>query len=168
MLVIILRCWADDQSEACFASLSAASLPQKMGSEAIWWPRQWMMPTSVGILAAVKSWSTSGVLVVGEPLIDRSPCSFQMAACECMMWKVYLESVYMFALLLAARVRALLSAISFAFWEEVPKGRGWDNYIIQLCFFLWCWRGTAINIPSKVRVISRSWGNVGEVGHQVF
>ena len=88
-----------------------------------------MMPTSVGILAAVKSWSTSGVLVVGEPLIDRSPCSFQMAACECMMWKVYLESVYMFALLLAARVRALLSAISFAFWEEVPKGRGWDSVI---------------------------------------
>ena len=46
------------------------------------------------------------------------------------MWKVFfLESVYMFALLLAARVRALLSAISFAFWEEVPKGRGWDSVI---------------------------------------
>ena len=66
---------------------------------------------------------------MGEPFVDRSPRSFQGAACECMMWKVYLESVCMFALLLAARVRALLSAISFAFWEEVPKGRGWDSVI---------------------------------------
>ena len=88
-----------------------------------------MIPTSVGVLAAVKSRSTSGALVVGEPLIDRSPCSFQMAACECMMWKVYLESVYMFALLLAVRIRALVSAISSAFREGVPQGRGWDSII---------------------------------------
>ena len=81
-----------------------------------------MMPTSVGILAAVKSWSTSGVLVVGEPLIDRSPCSFQMAACECMMWKVYLESVYMFDLLLAVRVRALVNAVSSAFGKRFLRG----------------------------------------------
>ena len=87
------------------------------------------MPTSVGMLAAFKSWSISGVLVMGQPLVDRSPCSFQMAACECMMWKVYLESVYMFALLLAARVRPLVSTISSAFWEEVPEGRGWDSII---------------------------------------
>ena len=53
-----------------------------------------MMPTSVDMLAAFKSWSISGVLVVGEPLVDRSPHSFQMAACECMMWKAYLVSVY--------------------------------------------------------------------------
>ena len=52
-----------------------------------------------------------------------------MAAFECMMWKVYLESVYMFAILLAERVRALVSAISSAFWEEVPKGRDWDSVI---------------------------------------
>ena len=88
-----------------------------------------MMPTSVGMLAAFKSWSISGALVTGEPLVDRDPCSFQMAACECMMWKVYLESVYMFALLLAARVRPLVSTISSAFWEEVPEGRGWDSII---------------------------------------
>ena len=88
-----------------------------------------MMPTSIGILAAFKSWSISEVLVMREPLVDRSPHSFQMAACECMMWKVYLESVYMFAFLLAARVRALVSAISSAFWEEVPEGRGWDSII---------------------------------------
>ena len=88
-----------------------------------------MMPTSVGMLAAFKSWSISGVLVMGEPLVDRSPCSFQMAACECMMWKVCLESVYIFALLLAVRVRALVSAISSAFWEEVPEGRGRDSII---------------------------------------
>lgn len=88
-----------------------------------------MIPTSVGVLAAVKSRSTSGALVVGEPLIDRSPCSFQMAACEYMVWKVCLESMYMFALLLAARVRALVSAISSAFCEEVPKGRDWDSVI---------------------------------------
>ena len=66
---------------------------------------------------------------MGEPFVDRSPRSFQGAACECMMWKVYLESVCMFALLLAARVRALVSAISFVFWEEVPEGRGWDLII---------------------------------------
>ena len=66
---------------------------------------------------------------MGEPFVDRSPRSFQGAACECMMWKVYLESVCMFALLLAARVRALVSAISFVFWEEVPEGRGWDSII---------------------------------------
>ena len=64
------------------------------------------------------------MLVMGEPLVDRSPRSFQMAACECMMWKVYLESVYMFDLLLAVRVRALVSAINSSFWEEVPEGRG--------------------------------------------
>ena len=83
-----------------------------------------MMPTSVCMLAAFKRWSISRALVMGEPLVDRSPRSFQMAACECMMWNVYLESVYMFAILLAARVRALVSAISSAFWEEVPEGRG--------------------------------------------
>ena len=87
------------------------------------------MPTSVGMLAAFKSWSISGVLVMGQPLVDRSPHSFQMAACECMMWKVYLELVHMFALLLAARVRPLVSTISSAFWEEVPEGRGWDSII---------------------------------------
>ena len=52
-----------------------------------------------------------------------------MAACECMTWKVYLKSVYMFTLLLAERVRALVSAISSAFWEEFPKGTGWDSII---------------------------------------
>ena len=57
-----------------------------------------------------------------EPLIDRSPCSFQMAAYECMMWKAYLESVYMFALLLAERVRALVTAISSAFGNRFPRG----------------------------------------------
>ena len=36
---------------------------------------------------------------MGQPLVDRSPHSFQMAACECMMWKAYLESVYIFALI---------------------------------------------------------------------
>jgi len=45
------------------------------------------------------------------------------------VWKVCLESMYMFALLLAARVRALVSAISSAFCEEVPKGRDWDSVI---------------------------------------
>ena len=65
-----------------------------------------MMPTSVGMSAAFKSWSISGALVMGEPLVDRSPCSFQMAAYECKMWKVYLESVYMSSLLLAVRVTA--------------------------------------------------------------
>ena len=66
---------------------------------------------------------------MGEPLVDRSPLSFQMAAYECMMWKIYLESVYIFAFLLAVRVTALVSAISSAFWEEVPEGRGWDSII---------------------------------------
>ena len=88
-----------------------------------------MMPTSIGILAAFKSWSISGVLVMGEPLVDRRPHSFQMAAYECMTWKVCLQSVYIFALLLAARVRALVSAISSAFWEEVPEATGWDSII---------------------------------------
>ena len=83
-----------------------------------------MMPTSVGMLTAFNSWSISGALVMKEPFVDRSPCSFQMTACECMMWKVYLESVYMFAVLLAVRVSALVGATSTAFWEEVPEGRG--------------------------------------------
>ena len=89
-----------------------------------------MMLTSVGMLAAFKSCSISRVLVMGKPLVDRSPRSFQMAACDCMMWKVYLESVYMFVLLLAVRVRTLVSAISSAFWEQVLKGRGWDSIIL--------------------------------------
>ena len=69
------------------------------------------------------------MLVMGKPLVDRCPCSFQMAACECMTWKVYLKSAYMFILLLAESVRALVSAISSVFWEEFPKGRGWDSII---------------------------------------
>ena len=36
MLGITISCRADDQSEACFASLSVASLPREMGSEATW------------------------------------------------------------------------------------------------------------------------------------
>ena len=52
-----------------------------------------------------------------------------MAAYKCMMWKAHLESAYVFALLLAARVSALVSAISTAFGEEVPQGRGWDSII---------------------------------------
>ena len=36
----------------------------------------------------------------------------------------------MFSLLLAVRVRALVSAINSAFWEEVPEGRGWDSIIL--------------------------------------
>ena len=90
------------------------------------------MPTSVGMLATFKSWSISRVLVMGKPLVGRRPRSFQMAACECMTWKVYLKSVYMFTLLLAERVRALVSAISSAFWEEFPEGRRWDSIILVL------------------------------------
>ena len=83
-----------------------------------------MMPTSVGMLTAFKSWSISDALVMSKLLVDRRPCSFRMAAGQCMMWKVYLESVCVFALLLAVRVRALVSAINSSFWEEVPEGRG--------------------------------------------
>ena len=78
-----------------------------------------MMPTSVGMIAAFKSWSINEVLVMREPLIDRSPCSFQMAAYECMMWKAYLESVYIFALI-SCEGKVLVRAINSAFWEEVP------------------------------------------------
>ena len=88
-----------------------------------------MMPTSVGMLAAFKSWSINRVLVMGKPLVDRRPRSFQIAACECMTWKVYLKPVYMFTLLLAARVRALVSAISSAFLRGVSQGSGWDSII---------------------------------------
>ena len=101
-----------------------------MGSEATWRSQQCMMPTLVGVLAIFQSWSISKTLVMGEPLVDRSPRSFQMAACDCMMWTVDLESVYMFAPLLATRVRALVTAISSTFWEEFPKGRGWGSIIL--------------------------------------
>ena len=62
-----------------------------------------------------------------EPLVHRSPRSFQMAACECMMWKAHLESVYTFALLLAVRVRDLVSAVSSAFWKGVLE-LGFNNF----------------------------------------
>ena len=78
-----------------------------------------MMPTSVDMLAAFKSWSISRTLVMGEPLADRISHSFQMAACECMMWKAYLESVYIFALI-SCEGKVLVRAINSAFWEEVP------------------------------------------------
>ena len=52
---------------------------------------------------------------MGEPLVDRRPRSFQMAGWKCMMWKAYLELVYVFALLLAVRVKDLVSAINSAF-----------------------------------------------------
>ena len=58
---------------------------------------------------------------MAEPFINRSPHSFKMAACECMMWKVYLGSVYMFALL-AMRVSALVSAVSSAFGKRFLRG----------------------------------------------
>ena len=78
-----------------------------------------MMPTSVGMLSAFKGWSINGALVMGEPFINKSLHSFKMAACECMMWKAYLESVYIFVLI-SCEGKALVSAISSAFWEEVP------------------------------------------------
>ena len=90
-----------------------------------------MMPTSVGMLPAFKGWSINGALVMGQPFINRSLHSFKMVACKCMMWKVYLESVYMFALLLAARVSALVSATRSAFGDEVPRGKGCDSVIPQ-------------------------------------
>jgi len=34
------------------------------------------MPTSIGMLAAFKSWSISGVLVMGEPLVKGSLLAF--------------------------------------------------------------------------------------------
>ena len=119
--------WAGVRSEVCFASLSAALLPPEMRSEATWWPWQCMMSASTGILAAFRSWCISGALVMGGPFAERSLHSFQMAACECMMWEVYLESMHICAHLLAARVSALGSAISSGFGEEVPSGRGWDS-----------------------------------------
>ena len=45
------------------------------------------------------------------------------------MESIFRISVYV-ALLLPARVRALVSAISSAFWEEVPEGRDWDSIIL--------------------------------------
>ena len=39
--------------------------PGKPISEATWWPRQCVMPTLVGMLAAFKSWSISRMLVMG-------------------------------------------------------------------------------------------------------
>ena len=47
-----------------------------------------------------------------------------------MIWKVYLESVYMFAFLLPVRVRGVVSAINSAFWEEVPEGTSWYSIIL--------------------------------------
>ena len=54
-----------------------------------------------------------------------------------MIWKVYLESEYIFALLLVARVRALVSAISSAFWEEVPKGSLEKEMTIHSSILAW-------------------------------
>ena len=84
-----------------------------------------------------KSWSTSGALVIGQPFVDRSPHSFQMVACEYVMWKVYLESEYIFAVLLVVRVRALVSAISSAFWEEVPEGSLEKEMTIHSSILAW-------------------------------
>ena len=63
MLGITISCRADDQSEACFASLSVASLPREMGSEATWRSQKCMTPTLVGMLAIFQSWSISKSLV---------------------------------------------------------------------------------------------------------
>ena len=84
-----------------------------------------------------KSWSTSEALVIGQPFVDRSPHSFQMVACEYVMWKVYLESEYIFAVLLVVRVRALVSAISSAFWEEVPEGSLEKEMTIHSSILAW-------------------------------
>ena len=55
------------------------------------------MPTSVGMLAAFKSWSISRALVMGEPLVDRSPRSFQMAV-VCDMESIFGIRVYLCSL----------------------------------------------------------------------
>ena len=84
-----------------------------------------------------------------EPLIDRSPCSFQMAAYECMMWKAYLESVYIFALI-SCEGKALVRAISSAFWEEVPYQQIYISlyiYIyIKICCVISVYMRTIVNI----------------------
>ena len=54
-----------------------------------------------------------------------------MAACECVMWKVYLESEYIFALLL------VVSAISSAFWEEIPEGSLEKEMTIHSSILAW-------------------------------
>ena len=92
---------------------------------------------------------------MAEPFINRSPHSFKMAACECMMWKVYLGSVYMFALL-AMRVSALVSAVSSAFWEEVPEGMGWESIISDncICSYLFFPSDVVEELPSIYQVKS--------------
>ena len=91
-----------------------------------------------------------------EALVDRSHRSFQMVACDCMIWKVYLESVYMFALLLAARVRALVTAISSAYWEEVPEGMGWESITSDncMCSYLFFPSDVVTKLPSIYQVKS--------------
>ena len=150
MLGITMSWWAGVRSEAYFASLSAALLPHEMRSEATWWPWQCMMPASIGIVAAFRSWCISGALVMGDSFVERSPYSFQMAACEYMIWEVYLESVYLCAHLLAARRSALGTAISSACWEEVPAGRFnnlrvRNNCISSYSFSFWGCIGVTIN-----------------------
>ena len=112
-----------------------------------------MMPTSVGMLSAFKGWSINGALVMGEPFINKSLHSFKMAACECMMWRVYLESVYMFVLL-AMRVSALVSAISSAYWEEVPEGMGWESITSDncMCSYLFFPSDVVTKLPSIYQV----------------
>ena len=74
-LGITVSCSAGDQSEVRFAPLSAVLCPVKWGVRP---PgdvgNQCTIPTAVGMLAAFKGWSISGVLVTGvfsrqEPLL---------------------------------------------------------------------------------------------------
>ena len=80
------------------------------------------------------------------------------------MWKVYLESVYMFALL-ATRVSALVSAISSAYWEEVPEGMGWESITSDncMCSYLFFPSDVIAELPSIYQVKSGLFKGVEEM-----
>ena len=100
----------------------------------------------------------NGPLMMGVPLVVRNPLSSHKWECVCAIRKAYFESVYIVTLLFLDNWRALMRAVSSAFWDVVPMGsvwvsRVWFNVTTASAACRWPLQSTS-ELPSKNRVRS--------------
>ena len=85
----------------------------------------------MGTEAAWKSLRVRFLLMMGDCLEVRYPLSLHMGMCECMIWKAYLESGYMFTVCPLVRISTLIRAISSACWQVVLGGKDLHSRILS-------------------------------------
>ena len=123
-----------------------------------------MIATSLGeVRACSNSWICLP-FIMGVPLVVKNPRSCQSIECVCAVMYAYLESVYILTVFPSDRWSALVKAVSSAFCEVVPNGRGLASITYVLvttaypaCLFPW---GSVKELPSTKNVscgFGRGW-----------